>query len=81
MIKYRIIIISFYFLIGTDQQLILCYISHNEYLLPEGILMQPGIAQGDLARKTLIQRSYVSKLLTSLENDKYITGEHYIINV
>lgn len=37
--------------------------------------MHPGIAQGDLAGKTLIQRSYVSKLLTSLENNKYIIRE------
>lgn len=50
-------------------------ISHNEYLLLEQILLNPGITQGDLARKISIQRNYVSKLLSSLENNGYITRE------
>ncbi len=50
-------------------------ISHNEYLLLEQILLNPGITQGDLARKISIQRNYVSKLLAALENNKYIKRE------
>ncbi len=50
-------------------------ISHNEYLLLEQILLNPGITQGDLARKISIQRNYVSKLLSALENNGYITRE------
>ncbi len=50
-------------------------ISHNEYLLLEQILLNPGINQGDLARKISIQRNYVSKLLSTLENSGYITRE------
>lgn len=50
-------------------------INHNEYLLLEQILLNPGITQGDLARKTSIQRNYVSKILSGLENNKYIKRE------
>ena len=50
-------------------------ISHNEYLLLEQILLNPGITQGDLARKISIQRNYVSKLLSALENNGYISRE------
>ncbi len=50
-------------------------VNHNEYLLLEQILLNPGINQGDLARTTSIQRNYVSKLLLALENDGYITRE------
>lgn len=37
--------------------------------------MNPGITQGDLARKISIQRNYVSKLLSDLENNGYISRE------
>lgn len=50
-------------------------INHNEYILLEEIILNPGITQGDLARRLSIQRTYVSKILSSLESRQYITRE------
>ncbi len=50
-------------------------INHNEYIILEEIVLNPGITQGDLARSLSIQRTYVSKILSSLESRNYITRE------
>ena len=50
-------------------------INHNEYIILEEIVFNPGITQGDLARSLSIQRTYVSKILSSLEDREYITRE------
>jgi DNA-binding MarR family transcriptional regulator len=47
-------------------------ISHEEYIILETISLYSGIIQIDIARKILMQRSYVGKLLNKLELLGYI---------
>ena len=52
-------------------------ISHEEQIILETIALNPGIIQLEIAKKISMQRSYVCKLLTKLEENNYITRESY----
>ena len=53
-------------------------VSHQEHIIMEIVHFNPGIIQMDIAKKISMQRGYVSKLLTKLENSGYIKKEEGI---
>ncbi|MBR1617462.1 MarR family transcriptional regulator [bacterium] len=53
-------------------------ISHEEYIILETIYFSPGIIQLNIAKQISMQRSYVSKLLSKLEQKGYIRKEEGI---
>ena len=53
-------------------------ISHEEFLILETIIANPGILQIEIAEKILMKRSYACKLLGRLLDDGYIRTENAI---
>lgn len=53
-------------------------INHEEYIILETILLNPGIIQIDIAKKIIMKRSYVCKFLSSLEERGLIKRKNAI---
>ena len=53
-------------------------ISYEEYIILDTVYFYPGSIQMEIAKKICMQRSYLCKLLTKLEEDGYITREKKI---
>lgn len=53
-------------------------ISPDEYTVLQAIILNPGILQIDIAKKTLISRSYICKLLNKLIEMGYVRTENAI---
>lgn len=53
-------------------------ISYEEYIILDTVYFYPGSIQMEIAKKICMQRSYLCKLLTKLENGGYIKREEKI---
>lgn len=53
-------------------------ISYEEYIILDTVYFYPGSIQMEIAKKICMQRSYLCKLLTKLEDGGYITREKRI---
>ena len=50
-----------------------CDITHDEFVILDTLINNPGISQSDLSKLVLKGRSHTSKILSSLEKKEYIT--------
>lgn len=50
-----------------------CNISHDEFVILDTLINNPGISQSDLSKMVLKGRSHTGKILSSLETKKYVT--------
>ena len=57
----------------TFNHKIKCDITHDEFVILETLINNPGISQSDLSKLVLKGRSHTSKILFSLEKKEYIT--------
>ena len=53
-------------------------LNYEEYLILDVVCANPGLIQMEIAKKIFMQRSYLSKLLTALEEQNYIKREQSI---
>ena len=53
-------------------------ISYEEYIILDTVYFYPGSIQMEIAKKICMQRSYLCKLLSKLENEGYIKREEKI---
>lgn len=54
------------------------HFNFEEYLILDTIVSNPGLIQMDIAKKLLMQRSYLCKLLNKLEENSYVRREKTI---